>query len=204
MPILEPMDYPFPTRICRGCKKEKIIEDFHKRRAVYGKVVPISRCRECEAGRGLLSRMSETAKEQRRVAAKRYRQKHPEKVRCSFEEWKSRHPEYQKNRDANRRANPEEYAKILHSNKLNKRKRRSAGSLAAHEVIELLKRPCEYCNGVATEVDHIIPISRGGSNTIDNVVPCCRVCNARKNNRTKDEWLALQAKEKSNATTVNA
>jgi hypothetical protein len=36
--------------------------------------------------------------------------------------------------------------------------------------------------------DHIVPVSRGGSNIWANVASACRNCNHRKNNRTPDEW----------------
>ena len=37
--------------------------------------------------------------------------------------------------------------------------------------------------------DHVIPYSRGGDNTIDNVRPCHRVCNQNKNTKTYDEYI---------------
>lgn len=36
-------------------------------------------------------------------------------------------------------------------------------------------------------VDHIIPVSKGGQNTDDNLVPCCRPCNRTKKAKTIGE-----------------
>ena len=33
---------------------------------------------------------------------------------------------------------------------------------------------CQYCRGPAESIDHVIPKSRGGQNTWDNVVAACR------------------------------
>src|SRR5579864_6871673 len=42
---------------------------------------------------------------------------------------------------------------------------------------------CQYCNAPAENIDHVIPRSRGGGHTWDNVVAACRPCNARKMDR---------------------
>jgi hypothetical protein len=39
---------------------------------------------------------------------------------------------------------------------------------------------CAYCGDVATEVDHVYPKSKGGEDTLDNLVAACRSCNSRK------------------------
>jgi 5-methylcytosine-specific restriction endonuclease McrA len=52
---------------------------------------------------------------------------------------------------------------------------------------------CEYC-GVEGEdnakwcVDHVVPLSRGGSNEPDNLVACCFPCNASKSDKLVHEW----------------
>lgn len=39
------------------------------------------------------------------------------------------------------------------------------------------------CTWIATEVDHVIPLSKGGSNYPTNQKPICKACNRSKNNR---------------------
>ncbi len=46
---------------------------------------------------------------------------------------------------------------------------------------------CAYCGGKGDTVDHIIPQSRKGENTWENLVTACRRCNNRKANRTPEE-----------------
>lgn len=50
---------------------------------------------------------------------------------------------------------------------------------------------CAYCeaDGVALQRDCVLPISRGGRYTIDNVVPACRSCNASKSNDEVTSWM---------------
>lgn len=50
---------------------------------------------------------------------------------------------------------------------------------------------CQYCvqkyNENELTFDHVIPVSRGGKRTWDNIVACCVDCNRRKGSRTPDE-----------------
>jgi 5-methylcytosine-specific restriction endonuclease McrA len=48
---------------------------------------------------------------------------------------------------------------------------------------------CAYCGArAALTVDHVVPITRGGSNSIENILPACMSCNRRKNARLLSEW----------------
>jgi 5-methylcytosine-specific restriction endonuclease McrA len=38
-------------------------------------------------------------------------------------------------------------------------------------------------------IDHILPLSRGGSNWPDNLQALCKSCNSQKKDKTMDEWL---------------
>jgi 5-methylcytosine-specific restriction endonuclease McrA len=39
---------------------------------------------------------------------------------------------------------------------------------------------CQYCGDRAETLDHVVPRSRGGTHTWENVVAACRPCNVRK------------------------
>jgi 5-methylcytosine-specific restriction endonuclease McrA len=46
---------------------------------------------------------------------------------------------------------------------------------------------CQYCGAPAENIDHVIPRSKGGTHTWDNVVAACRPCNMRKEDRLLHE-----------------
>lgn len=50
---------------------------------------------------------------------------------------------------------------------------------------------CAYCKQECESltVDHVIPLSKGGSNYISNIVPACLSCNSKKRDLSVDEFL---------------
>lgn len=48
---------------------------------------------------------------------------------------------------------------------------------------------CAFCGGAAETVDHVIPLSRGGSNFEGNLLPACRRCNSARSDLLISEWL---------------
>ena len=53
-------------------------------------------------------------------------------------------------------------------------------------LCEFLDYRCQYCGNQfpfrQLEIDHIIPISKGGTSNWDNIQPLCRRCNCKKKN----------------------
>lgn len=48
---------------------------------------------------------------------------------------------------------------------------------------------CVYCGDAADlEIEHIIPLARGGTNEIGNLTVSCRTCNAKKRTQTAAEF----------------
>ena len=58
---------------------------------------------------------------------------------------------------------------------------------------------CQYCgNYFSTDkltMDHVIPKSRGGKNTWENLVAACKKCNQKKGSRTPQESGMIQLKK---------
>lgn len=63
------------------------------------------------------------------------------------------------------------------------------GPVALNIYIEIINSgPCVYCGSEAMTVDHIWPLSRGGIEHEDNLVPACNKCNAQKHAKFLTEW----------------
>lgn len=52
---------------------------------------------------------------------------------------------------------------------------------------------CQYCGSAPQrfEKEHFIPLSRGGLNSIENIVPACPPCNRFKGSMTGSEWMQI-------------
>jgi 5-methylcytosine-specific restriction endonuclease McrA len=88
--------------------------------------------------------------------------------------------EYNKNIE---RISKKEKEKVLYQN-ARTRKLGLLSDLTVTEWMEVLDYHdwhCAYCKGEYTDMDHVIPILRGGGTTSTNVVPACGKCNSSKN-----------------------
>jgi len=115
-------------------------------------------------------------------------------------------PEHLKTRRRNLVLNSDKVKDCLRKGKM-KRERNLVVGHHFGEWIELLKKHdniCFYCGVRMTKTpgikqrtrDHILPISRGGSDKLENIVPACRSCNSKKGKLTIDEFLKKQGKVK--------
>lgn len=59
-------------------------------------------------------------------------------------------------------------------------------------LLDAYGHKCAYCgehpeNGGALHKEHVVPVSRGGGYTLENIVPACGSCNSRKHARVPGE-----------------
>jgi|SRR5688572_12371904 len=86
----------------------------------------------------------------------------------------------------------------------NKRRAAAAGQHFTFQEWEALlvhhAGRCAYCGSrERIQADHRIPLNRGGSNEITNILPACRHCNCRKHTRTEEEFRSLLQAERASA-----
>jgi 5-methylcytosine-specific restriction endonuclease McrA len=69
------------------------------------------------------------------------------------------------------------------------RQRRSSSK--RNRILARDRHRCQYCGTKGTvfdlTIDHIVPVSRGGTTSPENLVAACFACNQRKGDRTPEE-----------------
>lgn len=91
-----------------------------------------------------------------------------------------------------RRANPDKRHAAEAARRARKFNNPGYRFVSADEWAKELRRIgcCTYCGAtdVPLEMDHVIPLSRGGRHAIGNLTPACATCNRSKNDLLLSEW----------------
>lgn len=72
-----------------------------------------------------------------------------------------------------------------------------SGTIREWQREQEMPKECVFCRSTEElQTDHLIPKSRGGSDSVDNLVLSCAKCNASRNEKGIFEWLGLKEKDK--------
>ena len=183
---------------CKLCVKSNVRENRRNRREQYA---------QYERSRANLPHRIE--------ARRKYKEEHRERLTEFKERWTkengervaaSKREHYDRNRKAiivrSKKWAEENSEKVRIAKAKNRRKRRAAryagrGSFTAREFQELCDRygnRCLRCGNTHTmlEADHVVPLTKGGSDEISNIQPLCGSCNRSKFVDTLDYRVAVQ------------
>lgn len=188
---------------CSVCSEVKPLEAFRvDLRRSYGRT---SSCRDCSNRRQREKYRDDPGPFQRRT--EKWRRDHPER----HAEVARRMVAWRKAKDRDRRlspveqrvctkvknemrvkawkaANPERWA-LLQRMGQHRRYARKTGAAGTASPDQMQARwdyyggLCWMCSAPAVEYDHVMPLSRGGTNWASNLRPACRSCNVRKGAR---------------------
>jgi 5-methylcytosine-specific restriction endonuclease McrA len=190
------------TKFCRYCQHCRPLSDFTVRRASPDGLS--YKCRECgasynrnrystndssrAAAKARARRWSTANRERRREIVRRSDEKHLQRKRLS-------------GRAYNRRARTErpEIVRLIGRIAANARRSRclNAGPMPSASIISTIlsmaRCRCIYCGAAASlTLDHVRPLSGGGTNRWDNFIPCCKSCNSSKATKEAAEWIHSQ------------
>jgi len=199
-------------KTCSNCGKTlpATLEYFHKNKS--GKYGLMARCKECRSliRRERYANNPEPIKEYKR----QWRKSNPEKYQAQLRRNKDRYSERyaESQRDAvsryyqNNKNDRKEYIAEWKKDNIEKcrtyqQRRRMkinevGGDFSSDELEERIEEQgcmCFYCSHPLEDdyhVDHYVPISKGGSNSIENIVIACPSCNFAKNARDPHEFMA--------------
>jgi 5-methylcytosine-specific restriction endonuclease McrA len=186
---------------CKECRRDTYLansENFkEKQRAYYrrkkdGPVKEINyirggdvKARQIEAKRRYADRNKDKLKacrliwfaanhERLRECWREYAQKNLKRINAYHREYRRRKPEFEQSKRHARRA-----------------RKKAGGRFTPAEfkaLCEQYEGKCLACGCTPEKLspDHVIPLSKGGMNTIDNIQPLCLICNIRKGAKTID------------------
>jgi 5-methylcytosine-specific restriction endonuclease McrA len=110
--------------------------------------------------------------------------KEKERVRAEYREWYFEHSEWRSHA-----------TESLRARKLGRRVGKRAAILKVYaRAREAKEIQCYWCKRQTTfpaerEVDHMVPLTRGGDHTAKNLCISCRSCNQAKSDRMPDEFM---------------
>lgn len=189
----------YVKRTCSKCHGERPALMFHKGQ---------SKCKFCRSKENKEYRI--TRKEKIKQYKKEYKEKFPERVKASQKKYRDKHeddfkrykrdfylrhgywadPGNTKERSRKYRREHPEIVKACYL-KYKEQKLRNGGKHTAKEwrkLVSYFEYKCVSCRlkPKKLEKDHVIPVSVGGSNSIENIQPLCRACNCKKRNNYID------------------
>ena len=174
---------------CSICGETKPLSEFNKGRR---------QCKPCRAVKQ--ASWYKKDPESRRKTHKAWRENNKEHLReKKKKEWRDLkldpdklEAHYQKTRPLRRAWAKTEKGKVSHRRAVTNRRARMMGAAGFNcweTCLKVYNYQCAWCGSKENlQLDHITPLSKGGSNWQFNCQPLCRKCNASKGNKTTNVY----------------
>jgi len=133
-------------------------------------------------------------RERRRESTRAYRKANNDKRTEYNRQWRSEHRTHTRERDRKWRQRNIDRARSYGIHRY-AREKNAPGNYDASDIRRIFDEQtglCAYCKRDLIEtgyhVDHITPLTKGGTNYPDNLCLSCPKCNVNKNARTPEQW----------------
>lgn len=90
----------------------------------------------------------------------------------------------------------------IYNRQKSKRRKARIREQTAHQIkpaqlitrFNLFNNRCAYCEALGDlHIEHVVPISKGGTHALGNIVPACKTCNFSKRDKEVEQWYKAQA-----------
>lgn len=184
------------TKQCSKCKKTKPLDEFYEDASIDGRY---SSCKQCkrESKRQYYAKHREEMNKrtaQYRIDNPRYdvqhrikyRAKHREEINRHAAQWRTENPNYHHQYRIDNAGKYRAYTANRKALSI-----AAEGTFTDEQFVELCNKYGNRClccgkDNVKLTVDHIVPLSKGGSNNLENVQCLCKSCNSKKHTKTVD------------------
>lgn len=172
-------------KTCSKCKITKLLSEFHKNTKAPDGVR--SECKVCRVVISDKDKLVISARYRKyyelnatklKEKSRNYRQENKEVINERLKKWR-------KNNSAKIRDHKHKRRALIKTN--------GFYYVSSSEIDKLLTNSCFYCGAKSkVELDHVIPISKGGTHSIGNLVAACISCNRSKGAKTIMEWRLIK------------
>lgn len=191
-----------------NASKQRNIEEV-RRRAAERQRIAIAKDPKKFKLRGIKWR--EGHREAARIRTKQWRSNNPERSRQAVKEYQEKNFEkvqqYRERTKEEKRERSRQYdlkhpdLRRARENRRRARKLNAPGNHTAAQfrtLCEINEWKCVYCGqGLTLKTatrDHIVPLVKGGADSIDNIAPSCLKCNIRKQTKSVEEFAVYMEK----------
>lgn len=189
---------------CRICEEVKPLTEFYRRPELFGGFR--YECKECTKARSAKSQKVRI--KERRLYLRWYGDKHREKLR------KQRSARYRKTKGYlySRKYRHENIERVRKNEaryrqrnrhkevaRTHKRRTMTIDDAAVEYIAILQKDVCCYCGKPGGTIDHIVAVTKDGTNDWNNLTAACLSCNSSKNNEGLIWFLFRRKQEEPNA-----
>lgn len=190
---------------CTKCGEEKASEEFYRDRSKKDGLM--TKCKACHRVYQEEHREERRAYHQRRYRKNRdtSRRQHKAHYAANRKRYAAQHREYYRTHRKQIKVAQDKYRRTRRGRETVRvlREQHRARQLGIEgeltrgqwEILRLAFRQCPYCGRKfgrgrrRRTLDHVIPVSRGGTHELENILPACSWCNTSKKDRMLGEWI---------------
>lgn len=170
---------------CKDCYKQYYIDNYDKLKEYRDERKEI----KCDYAKNY----NKNNKEQYTKYQKKYQKENRDKINENIRDRYCKDDSFRlyillraKNRDGLKRA-----IKYYLEGKTDKLPSKSPSRLLL-KLYKIQNHVCPYCSSDMRDnihIDHIVPLSKNGSNDVENLILCCSTCNLSKSAKNLEDWL---------------